>query len=99
MISGRLGVRIGFEEFEPGPGDSISFDAGSPHRLWTIGAKPAVAIWVVVNRHGDRRTRQAKQVVIASFRDDSFILLILLLVCDRSGRISSGGVERPAKPV
>jgi len=29
MISGRLGVRIGFEEFELGPGDSISFDAQS----------------------------------------------------------------------
>ncbi|MBI2319521.1 MAG: helix-turn-helix transcriptional regulator [Betaproteobacteria bacterium] len=60
MISGRLGVRIGFDEFELGPGDSISFDAGSPHRLWTIGRKPAVAVWVVVNRHGDRRSQQAK---------------------------------------
>jgi len=59
MISGRLGVRIGFEEFELGPGDSISFDAQSPHRLWTVGKKPAVAIWVVVNRHNDRRRRRA----------------------------------------
>lgn len=58
MISGRLGVRIGFEEFELGPGDSISFDAQSPHRLWTIGRKPAVAIWVVLNRHGDSRARR-----------------------------------------
>ena len=60
MISGHLGVRIGFEEFELGPGDSISFDAQSPHRLWTIGNKPAVAIWVVLNRHGDSRTRKTK---------------------------------------
>jgi mannose-6-phosphate isomerase-like protein (cupin superfamily) len=60
MISGRLGVRIGFDEFELGPGDSISFDAQSPHRLWTIGREPAVAVWVVLNRHGDSRVRKAK---------------------------------------
>jgi transcriptional regulator with XRE-family HTH domain len=58
MISGRLGVRIGFEEFELSPGDSISFDAQSPHRLWTVGKEPAVAIWVVVNRHNDSRKRR-----------------------------------------
>ena len=60
MISGRLGVRIGFEEFELRPGDSISFDAQSPHRLWTIGRKPAVAIWVVLNRHSDSRARKTR---------------------------------------
>ena len=58
MISGRLGVRIGFEEYELRPGDSISFDAQSPHRLWTIGREPAVAVWVVLNRHSDSRARQ-----------------------------------------
>ena len=60
MMSGRLGIKIGFEEFELGPGDSITFDAQMPHRLWTIGKKPAEAIWVVCNRHGDSRTKTAK---------------------------------------
>ena len=55
LISGRLGFKIGFDEFELGPGDSISFDAQMPHRLWTIGNKPAVAIWVILNRHSDSR--------------------------------------------
>ena len=55
MLSGRLGIKIGFEEFELGTGDSITFDAQMPHRLWTIGKKPAEAIWVVYNRHGDSR--------------------------------------------
>jgi transcriptional regulator with XRE-family HTH domain len=59
MMSGRLGLKIGFEEFELGPGDSITFDAQMPHRLWTIGNKPAEAIWVVYNRHGDSRTKTA----------------------------------------
>ena len=59
MIRGRLGIKIGFEEFELGPGDSIAFDAQMPHRLWTVGKEPAEAIWVVLNRHGDNRVRPA----------------------------------------
>jgi transcriptional regulator with XRE-family HTH domain len=55
VTSGLLGVRVGFEDFELGPGDSIVFDSRLPHRLWTIGDEPAKAIWFVVNRHGDAR--------------------------------------------
>lgn len=62
LLSGRLGVRIGFNQYELGAGDSISFDAQSPHRLWTIGARPAVAIWAILNRSGDRRTRKTHWV-------------------------------------
>lgn len=61
MISGRLGLKIGFDEYRLGPGDSISFDAQRPHRLWAIGKTPAVAIWVVVNRHGDSRVKRASR--------------------------------------
>jgi len=57
MISGRLGVRIGFEEFELGAGDSVSFDAQTPHRLWTVGNEPAWRSGSVVNRHSDSRAR------------------------------------------
>lgn len=57
LLSGRLGIRLGDEEFELKPGDSIAFSAQIPHRLWTIGSRPAVAIWVVLNRHSDRRSR------------------------------------------
>jgi transcriptional regulator with XRE-family HTH domain len=53
VISGRLGVRIGFDEFELGPGMAVSFDSSSPHRLWAIGDEPAEAVWVVVGRQSD----------------------------------------------
>ena len=53
--SGMLGVRVGFEEYELGPGASIAFDSSSPHRLWTIGDEPAEAIWVVLGRAADPR--------------------------------------------
>jgi transcriptional regulator with XRE-family HTH domain len=55
VISGRLGVRVGFDEYDLAPGHSISFDASSPHRLWAIGSQPAEVIWAVVGRQGDNR--------------------------------------------
>ena len=55
LLSGRLGVRIGFEEYELGPGDAISFDAQLPHRLWCIGREPAMGIWTIIRRRGDSR--------------------------------------------
>ena len=55
VLSGRLGLQIGFETYELEAGDSASFSAQSPHRLWAVGNEPAVAIWVVINRTGDRR--------------------------------------------
>jgi DNA-binding XRE family transcriptional regulator len=53
VTSGRLGVQVGFDKYELGPGMAISFDASAPHRLWAIGDQPAVAIWVVVGRQAD----------------------------------------------
>ena len=50
VISGRLSVQLGFETYELGPGDAISFQSWTPHRLATIGDKPAHAIWAVVDR-------------------------------------------------
>ena len=58
LIAGRLGVQIGFDRYELHPGDSISFNASSPHRLWTIGDRPAEAIWVVAGRQDDSRLPQ-----------------------------------------
>jgi transcriptional regulator with XRE-family HTH domain len=55
VISGRLGVRIDFDEYVLDPGSSITFDASSPHRLWAVGGEPVVAIWVVVGRQRDGR--------------------------------------------
>ncbi|HUK45563.1 MAG TPA: helix-turn-helix domain-containing protein [Gaiellaceae bacterium] len=55
ILSGSLGVQIGFDRFELGPGDAISFDGSAPHRLWAIGDRPAEAIWAVVGRQGEGR--------------------------------------------
>jgi transcriptional regulator with XRE-family HTH domain len=56
VLSGRLGLQIGFDSYELEAGDSVSFNAQMPHRLWAIGEEPAVAIWVVLNRTNDSRT-------------------------------------------
>jgi transcriptional regulator with XRE-family HTH domain len=50
VLSGRLQVRIGFEEYVLEPGDAISINSSIPHRLATIGDEPAQAIWFVLGR-------------------------------------------------
>ena len=55
VISGRLSVTVGFDTYELGPGDSISFDSSEPHRLAAVGDEPVHAIWTVVGRLGDPR--------------------------------------------
>ena len=55
VLSGTLGVTIGFDTHVLGPGDSISFDSTTPHRLATIGDEEVHAIWFVVGRLGDPR--------------------------------------------
>ncbi len=51
VISGELGVTVGFEEYVLGPGDSISFESSIPHRLHNDGDQVVNAIWVVLGRY------------------------------------------------
>jgi len=55
VISGTLGIQIGFQEYELSPGDSIAFDSTRPHRLFNKGDEPVHAIWFVVGRDADGR--------------------------------------------
>ncbi len=50
VVKGRLEVSIGFDSYELGPGDTISFDCTQPHRFATIGDEPVEAVWFVVGR-------------------------------------------------
>jgi transcriptional regulator with XRE-family HTH domain len=55
VLSGTLEVTVGFDTYELGPGDSITFDSTTPHRLRNTGAEPVEGVWVVVGRGGDVR--------------------------------------------
>jgi transcriptional regulator with XRE-family HTH domain len=50
VLDGRLGVQIGFEDHELGPGDAIALDSTTPHRLVNRGDVPVHAIWFVLGR-------------------------------------------------
>ena len=50
VLSGTLTVRIGFDEFVLQPGDAISFDSATPHRLFNAGDVPATAVWFTLGR-------------------------------------------------
>lgn len=45
ILSGTLHVSIAFDEYELGPGDSITFDSTVPHRLANRGTEPVEALW------------------------------------------------------
>ena len=51
VILGQLEICLGFEKYEVGAGDSISFDSSIPHRLANVGEVPVVAITAVVGRY------------------------------------------------
>jgi len=51
VLSGRLGVTIGFDDHVLEPGDAIALDSTKPHRLYNLGDEPVHAIWFV---HGRR---------------------------------------------
>jgi transcriptional regulator with XRE-family HTH domain len=61
VLHGKLGVTVGFDEHELGPGDSISFDSTVPHRLFNAGDQPAEGLWFVVGRRGDPRISRRSQ--------------------------------------
>jgi transcriptional regulator with XRE-family HTH domain/mannose-6-phosphate isomerase-like protein (cupin superfamily) len=50
VLSGRLQVTLGFDEWEVGPGSSIAFDCTQPHRLANVGSEPVEAVWMVIGR-------------------------------------------------
>jgi transcriptional regulator with XRE-family HTH domain len=51
VLSGELGVKVGFEDYLLRPGDSIAFDSSIPHRLHNDGAEVVNAVWIVIGRH------------------------------------------------
>lgn len=50
VLSGRLKVTIGFREYVLEPGDAVSLDSTTPHRLENVGDVPVHAIWFVMGR-------------------------------------------------
>ena len=50
VVSGTLGVTIGFEDYVLAPGDSIAIDSTIPHRLYNVGVEPVHGIWFVLGR-------------------------------------------------
>jgi transcriptional regulator with XRE-family HTH domain len=50
VLSGSLRLNIGFDEHVLGPGDAITFDSSTPHRLSNAGDTPVTAVWFVLGR-------------------------------------------------
>lgn len=57
VLQGTLEVTVGFDAYELGPGDSISFDSTVPHCLRNIGSEPVRGIWLVIGRDSGHPNR------------------------------------------
>lgn len=51
VMRGRLEITLGFETYQVGPGEAISFDSATPHRLSNVGDEPVEAVWFVHGRN------------------------------------------------
>ncbi|MGH2852341.1 MAG: cupin domain-containing protein, partial [Solirubrobacteraceae bacterium] len=51
VLSGTLSVTVGFEDHTLEPGDSITFESTTPHRLRNDGGVEVRAIWVTLGRY------------------------------------------------
>jgi len=51
VLTGQLGVTVGFERYVLGPGDSVCFESTIPHRLHNDWDEVSTALWIVLGRH------------------------------------------------
>ncbi|MGH2935238.1 MAG: cupin domain-containing protein [Gaiellaceae bacterium] len=50
VVSGRLKVTSGFNDYTLEAGDSVWLESSIPHRLFNDGGEPVEAVWVVLGR-------------------------------------------------
>jgi len=58
VLSGRLDIQVGFDTHVLEPGDAITFDSMTPHRLSNPFEENCQAIWFVVARRSDDRSTE-----------------------------------------
>jgi transcriptional regulator with XRE-family HTH domain len=68
VLTGTLGVTIGFDDYELGAGDAVSLDSTTPHRLYNRGTEPVHAIWFVLGRHSVELDRGVARAAAADVR-------------------------------
>jgi len=50
ILSGTLGVTVGFDDYVLRSGDAITLDSTVPHRMYNLGNEPVHGIWFVLGR-------------------------------------------------
>jgi transcriptional regulator with XRE-family HTH domain len=50
VVSGRLGIEVGDQSLELGPGDAVVFGSETPHRFRALGDEPVQAVWLNLAR-------------------------------------------------
>lgn len=70
VLSGTLQVTVGFRQYVLEPGDSLSLESTTPHRLANVGDTPVHAIWFVLGRDDHDSKLRLRLVDTSSSRPD-----------------------------
>ena len=72
VLEGRVGVRLGDEEFEAEPGAYLAKPRGIPHALWNAGSAPARILEVVQPGGLERYFEEMKPILEQQGRGDLY---------------------------
>jgi quercetin dioxygenase-like cupin family protein len=73
VLEGRIGVQLGDEVLEAGPGDLVFKPRGVPHAFWNAGGEPARLLEVISPAGFENYFRELAPLLAASEPDEAAI--------------------------
>ena len=73
VLEGRLGVQLGAEVLEAGPGELVFKPRGVPHAFWNAGDEPARLLEIISPAGFENYFRELAPLLAATDRDDAAI--------------------------
>jgi quercetin dioxygenase-like cupin family protein len=71
VLEGRIGVQLGEEVLEAGPGDLVFKPRGIPHAFWNAGDEPARLLEIISPAGFENYFREVAPVLTATERDEA----------------------------
>ena len=73
MLEGRVGLQLGAEELEAGPGDLVVKPRHVPHAFWNAGDEPACLLELISPAGFEHYFRELAPLLAAPERDQAAI--------------------------
>jgi quercetin dioxygenase-like cupin family protein len=73
VLEGRIGVQLGAEQLEAGPGDLVFKPRGIPHAFWNAGDEPARLLELISPAGFENYFREVAPLLAGEVRDEQAI--------------------------